>query len=122
MMVKLKTINVQGISVATYKVETEVFVSFTDIAGDKGNEEAKNVVKRRICSKTTVEFPGLRGKAMNPACIVVKFDYFLCMVCSNWFSLTPWNGIAPTIAFEPDQFATTEQLAQKPYQQATETT
>ncbi len=58
-MNKIKTLKVKEISVTTFKIGTENFVSLTDIARKKNPNEPKEVVKNWMRSKSIIEFLGL---------------------------------------------------------------
>ena len=53
-MKKNKIIVVKGISIATLKYSNEDFISLTDIARNKNEQEPKDVVKNRMRSRTTL--------------------------------------------------------------------
>ena len=55
-MAKQSVIIVKGISISTFKLGAEDFISLTDIARNKNAEEPKDVVKNWMRSRTTIEF------------------------------------------------------------------
>jgi len=75
-MAKSKIIIVKGISIATLKINDEIFISLTDIARNKNTEELKDVVKNWMRSKTTIEFLGIWEQLNNPDFKGVEFDSF----------------------------------------------
>jgi len=75
-MAKSKIIIVKGISIATLKINDEIFISLTDIARNKNTEELKDVVKNWMRSKTTIEFLGIWEQINNPDFKGVEFDSF----------------------------------------------
>ena len=75
-MAKSKIIIVKGISIATLKINDEIFISLTDIARNKNTEEPKDVVKNWMRSKTTIEFLGIWEQLNNPDFKGVEFDSF----------------------------------------------
>jgi hypothetical protein len=97
-MAKVKILPVQGISVATFKIGQEDFISLTDIARNKNAEEPKDVVKNWMRSKTTIEFLGLWEQLNNPAFKGVEFDSLLYEAGSNAFTLSPSKWIDATAA------------------------
>jgi len=97
-MAKVKILPVQGISVATFKIGQEDFISLTDIARNKNAEEPKDVVKNWMRSKTTIEFLGLWEQLNNPAFKGVEFDSLLYEAGSNAFTLSPSKSIDATAA------------------------
>lgn len=58
-MAKPEILIVKGISISTFKVGKEDFISLTDIARNKNADEPKDVVKNWMRSRTTIEFLGL---------------------------------------------------------------
>ena len=75
-MAKSKIIIVKGISIATLKINDEIFISLTNIARNKNTEEPKDVVKNWMRSKTTIEFLGIWEQLNNPDFKGVEFDSF----------------------------------------------
>ena len=75
-MAKSKIIIVKGISIATLKINDEIFISLTDIARNTNTEELKDVVKNWMRSKTTIEFLGIWEQINNPDFKGVEFDSF----------------------------------------------
>ena len=75
-MAKSKIIIVKGISIATLKINDEIFISLTDIARNKNTEELKDVVKNWMRSKATIEFIGIWEQLNNPDFKGVEFDSF----------------------------------------------
>ena len=80
---------VKGISISTYKISNESYISLTDIARNKNANEPKDVVKNWMCSRTTIEFLGLWEQLNNPDFKGVEFDSFLFEAGSNSFTLSP---------------------------------
>lgn len=95
---KNKVIVVKGISIATFKLGSEDFISLTDIARNKNAEEPKDVVKNWMRSRTTIEFLGLWEQLNNPGFKGVEFDSFLFEAGSNSFTLSPSKWIEATNA------------------------
>jgi KilA-N domain len=99
-MTKKNTIIVKGIGITTLKTERETYISLTDIARNKNNEEPKDVVKNWMRNRTTIEFLGLWEQLNNPAFKGVEFDSFLYEAGSNSFTLSPSKWIEATNARE----------------------
>ena len=97
-MAKNEIIIVKGITVATFKLENEDYISLTDIARNKNAEEPKDVVKNWMRSRTTIEFIGLWEQLNNPNFKGVEFDSFLFEAGSNAFTLSPSKWIETTNA------------------------
>lgn len=97
-MAKKETIIVKGISVTTFKIDNEDYISLTDIARNKNAEEPKDVVKNWMRSRTTIEFLGIWEQINNPNFKGVEFDSFLFEAGSNAFTLSPSKWIEATNA------------------------
>jgi len=97
-MVKNKIILVQGISIKTFRLGSEDYISLTDIARNKNPKEPKDVVKNWMRSKTTIEFIGLWEQLNNSNFKGVEFDTFLYESGSNSFTLSPTKWINTTNA------------------------
>jgi hypothetical protein len=97
-MIKSKVLIVKGISISTFRLGSEDFISLTDIARNKNAEEPKDVVKNWMRSRTTIEFIGLWERLNNPNFKGVEFDSFLFEAGSNSFTLSPTKWIDATNA------------------------
>jgi len=97
-MAKNKIIVVKGISITTFKMDQEDYISLTDIARNKNADEPKDVVKNWMRSRTTIEFLGLWEQLNNPDFKGVEFDSFLFEAGSNSFTLSPSKWIEATNA------------------------
>lgn len=97
-MAKNKIIVVKGISITTFKMDKEDYISLTDIARNKNADEPKDVVKNWMRSRTTIEFLGLWEQLNNPDFKGVEFDSFLFEAGSNSFTLSPTKWIEATNA------------------------
>lgn len=97
-MAKKQTLIVQGISIKTFKLEKENYISLTDIARNKNANEPKDVVKNWMRSRTTIEFLGLWEQLNNPDFKGVEFDSFMFEAGSNSFTLSPSKWIETTNA------------------------
>ena len=89
---------VKGISISTFKMDNEDYISLTDIARNKNADEPKDVVKNWMRSRTTIEFLGLWEQLNNPDFKGVEFDSFLFEAGSNSFTLSPSKWIETTNA------------------------
>lgn len=97
-MAKKEIIIVKEISVTTFKIDNEDYISLTDIARNKNAEEPKDVVKNWMRSRTTIEFLGIWEQINNPNFKGVEFDSFLFEAGSNAFTLSPSKWIEATNA------------------------
>ena len=97
-MAKQNVIIVKGISISTFKLGAEDFISLTDIARNKNAEEPKDVVKNWMRSRTTIEFLGIWEQLNNPDFKGVEFDSFMFEAGGNSFTLSPSKWIEATNA------------------------
>jgi hypothetical protein len=89
-------IEVKRLVITIIKVGLEDFISLTDIARNKNQEEPKDVVKNWMRNKTTLEFLGLWEQLNNPGFKGVEFDSLLYEAGSNAFTLSPSRWIEVT--------------------------
>jgi len=85
--------------VSTVEVNTELFISLTDMARNKNPKEPKDVVKNWMRSRTTIEFLGIWEQLNNSDFKGVEFDSLLYEAGSNSFTLSPtkWAEITDAI-------------------------
>ena len=95
---KQNKIIVQNIDITLTKINNEDFISLTDIARSKNNNEPKDVVKNWLRNKNTIEFLGLWETINNDSFKGVEFDYFKSQAGSNSFTLSPTKWTESTNA------------------------
>ena len=95
---KQNKIMVQNIDITLTKINNEDFISLTDIARSKNNNEPKDVVKNWLRNKNTIEFLGLWETINNDSFKGVEFDYFKSQAGSNSFTLSPTKWTESTNA------------------------
>lgn len=88
-MKKNSSIVIKDSSVSTTEVDTELFISLTDMARNKNPKEPKDVVKNWMRSRTTIEFLGIWKQLNNYDFKGVEFDSLLYEAGSNSFTLSP---------------------------------
>lgn len=94
-----ETIHAKGFEISIYTEDFKnEFISLTDIARFKNQDEPKDVVKNWIRSKDTIEFLGLWEQLNNPNFKGVEFDSFRTEAGSNAFTLSPQKWIEATNA------------------------
>ena len=77
-------------------INSNEYISLTDIARYKNPDEPKDVVKNWLRSKSTIEFLGLWERVNNTFFKGVEFDSFLKESGSNAFVLSPQKWIEKT--------------------------
>lgn len=97
-MGKTKVIEVFDIEVKVKGLDSNSYISLTDIARYKNPEEPKDIVKNWLRNKNTIEFLGLWEKLHNPNFKGVEFDTFKNAAGSNAFVLSPQRWITSTNA------------------------
>jgi len=88
-MKKNSSIVIKNSSMSTTEVDSELFISLTDMARNKNPKEPKDVVKNWMRSRTTIEFLGIWEQLNNPDFKGVEFDSLLYEAGSNSFTLSP---------------------------------
>lgn len=97
-MVK-ETIEVKGTQINIFTEDhTNDYISLTDIAKYKNNEEPKNVVSNWLRNRNTIEFLGIWEQLNNPNFKGVEFDAFKRDAGLNSFTLSPTKWINSTNA------------------------
>lgn len=97
-MAKNTVLSVVGIEISMIKVNSLDYISLTDIARNKNNDEPKDVVKNWMRSKNTIEFLGIWEQLNNQKFKGVEFDSLLFNAGLNSFTLSPSKWIETTIA------------------------
>lgn len=95
---KISILKVKDQSISIFYKKNEDYLSLTDIARVKNNEEPKDVVKNWFRNKSTIEFLGLWEQINNPKFKGVEFDPLLKESGSNSFTLSPSKWIVLTNA------------------------
>jgi len=73
-MERNKIIKVEGIGIGIKEVDSQRYISLTDIAKKKNSEEPRFVVINWLRNRNTVEFLGIWEKIHNPNFNRVGFD------------------------------------------------
>jgi len=74
------------------------YISLTDIAKYRNEDEPFSVINNWMCSLSTIEFIGLWEKFNNPDFKPIEFDRFKNEAGNNYFVLSPQKWIASTNA------------------------
>jgi hypothetical protein len=89
-MSKLKTIDINNVSISITKVDSEDFICLTDMAKAKeGDNRAADIIKNWIRTRTTLEFLGTWEILYNPNFNMVEFDHFRMNAGLPSFVLSP---------------------------------
>lgn len=91
-------LNVQGNDVAITSIQTQDYLSLTDIAKHRNPDAPADIVKNWLRSRSTIEFLGLWEQLNNPAFKLVEFDQFRSEAGLNHFVLSPQKWIETTNA------------------------
>lgn len=92
----MKKITAKELQISLIKIDSEDYISLTDIARHKNPEEPKDVVKNWMRSKSVIEFLGLWEKINNQNFKGVEFDSFWQEAGTNAFVLSPSRWIEKT--------------------------
>lgn len=93
-----KEIVVKNININLLPKSKEDFISLTDIARYKNNEDPRFVIQNWMKTRATVDFLGIWEQINNPDFKRVEFDTFKSEAGSNAFVLTPQKWISKTNA------------------------
>jgi hypothetical protein len=91
-------INVKGREVIIFKESDEDYISLTDIARIKNQDDPRFVVQNWMKTRYTVDFLGIWEQMHNPSFKGVEFDTFRSEAGTNAFVLTPQKWIRATHA------------------------
>ncbi len=91
-------LNVQGNEIGIISRETEDYISLTDIAKYRNQEDPFAIINNWMRSRSTIEFLGLWEKLSNPAFKPLEFERFRSEAGSNYFVLSPQRWIQSTHA------------------------
>lgn len=94
----MKKIQAQGLQVAMFSQNEDDFISLTDIARYKNNDEPKDIVRNWLRNRNVIEFLGIWEKINNPNFKGVEFDSFKNEAGLNSFVLSPQKWIEKTAA------------------------
>ena len=96
---KNTTIQVQNLPITISQIESEDYISLTDMAkGKEGDGRAADIIKNWIRNRSTLEFLGVWEQMNNPNFKVVEFDHFKTQAGLPSFVLSPGNWIETTNA------------------------
>ena len=94
----MKKIITQGIQIYTFTRNDKDYISLTDIARYKNQEEPKDIVKNWMRTRSTISYLGAWEKINNPHFKGVEFDSFRSESGENYFVLSPQKWIEKTNA------------------------
>lgn len=92
----MKKLLVQDTLVSLTRVNSDDYISLTDIARVRNPDEPKDVIKNWLRNRATVEYLGLWEKINNAAFKGVEFDSFKSQAGSNSFTLSPNKWVEAT--------------------------
>lgn len=92
------TINVQGTAIAILNRDDADYISLTDIARYRNEQEPSSIINNWMRSRSTIEFLGLWEKLSNEDFKPLEFDRFRTEAGSNYFVLSPQRWIEATQA------------------------
>lgn len=97
-MAKTNKIEVQGLTVSITRIETDDYISLTDLARQRDAERSDYILQNWMRNRSTIEFLGLWEQLNNPNFNSIDFDGFKNSAGSNSFSMTPKRWIESTNA------------------------
>lgn len=93
-----KIIKVEGIGIGIKQIDSQKYISLTDIAKRKNSEEPRFVIINWLRNRNTVEFLGIWEKIHNPKFNRVGFDTVRLNAGLNSFTISPSKWIEETNA------------------------
>jgi len=90
------SVTVKGTTISILSVQSESYISLTDIARHKDPERTDYVIQNWIRSRNTIEFLGVWETINNPGFKPIEFDGFRKRAGLNSFVLTARQWIAVT--------------------------
>jgi len=97
-MIAHNIIQVEGVDVVIKEIDSQKYISLTDIAKKKNSEEPRFVVINWLRNRNTVEFLGVWEKIHNPDFNRVGFDTVRKNAGLNSFTISPSKWIEETNA------------------------
>ena len=97
-MVKNSIIRVEGVGIGIKEIDSQRYISLTDIAKKKNSEEPRFVIINWLRNRNTVEFLGIWEKIHNPNFNRVGFDTVRSNAGLNSFTISPSKWIEATNA------------------------
>ena len=97
-MEKNKTITVQGTTISIHQGNESDYISLTDIARHKDQNNTDDVIKNWLRNRNTIELLGFWETMYNPDFKPVEFDGFRNQAGLNSFVLTPKKWVETTNA------------------------
>jgi hypothetical protein len=95
---KNNKIIVNGTEISIMHIETEDFISLTDIAKHKDAVNTDDIIKNWLRNRNTIELLGFWEQLYNPDFKPVEFDGFRKLAGLNSFTMTPKKWIESTNA------------------------
>lgn len=95
-MLKKEIVNVDGIEVSIQNINSNKYISLTDIAKKKNSEEPRFVIINWLRNRNTIEFLGIWEKIHNPMFNRVGFDTVRMQAGLNSFTISPSKWIEIT--------------------------
>lgn len=93
-----KIIQVEGIEIGIKQIDSQKYISLTDIAKRKNSEEPRFVIINWLRNRNTVEFLGIWEKIHNPKFNRAGFDTVRLNAGLNSFTISPSKWIEETNA------------------------
>jgi len=94
----MKILKVEGIEVGIKEIDSQKYISLTDIAKKKNSEEPRFVIINWLRNRNTLEFLGIWEKIHNPKFNCVGFDTVKLNAGLNSFTISPSKWIEETSA------------------------
>jgi hypothetical protein len=95
---KTSKLKVNGSEISFFNIDTEEYISLTDIAKHKDATNTDDIIKNWLRNRNTIELLGFWEQLYNPNFKPVEFDGFRKLAGLNSFTMTPKKWIETTNA------------------------
>ena len=95
---KTSKLKVNGSEISFFNIDTEEYISLTDIAKHKDATNTDDIIKNWLRNRNTIELLGFWEQLYNPNFKPVEFDGFKKQAGLNSFTMTPKKWIESTNA------------------------
>jgi hypothetical protein len=86
---KISKLKVNGSEISFFNIDTENYISLTDIAKHKDATNTDDIIKNWLRNRNTIELLGFWEQLYNPNFKPVEFDGFRKLAGLNSFTMTP---------------------------------
>ena len=101
---KNSRIEVKGTEIAVFKVDSDNYISLTDIARYKDTVNMDKIIQNWLRNRNTIDLLGFWEQLYNPNFKPLEFDGFRKQAGSNSFVLTPKRWIETSCTLQLEKY------------------